>query len=209
MKLPILGLRRRVGVAGQGALCIRGKYRPIEPLVPGAVRNVAPRLMGFVSVGVTQSGTVLPTVPATPGALVEVGREPSLDQVGDAETMEDMLDALAVDLEADDGARSLDESFGPEVFPLTDDATLEMPQRRGRRLVLVPMPGESPHSHPDVELLEGEAFRSIDDTESVAVQDRGSEVSEDETLAPASVPDPLVMATRGWTPAVRASGVVG
>ena len=79
-----------------------------EPLVPGAVRNVAPRLMGFESVGVTQidqesSGTV----PPTPGALVEVGRAP-LDQVGDAETMEDMLDALAVD-EVDDGARSLDE----------------------------------------------------------------------------------------------------
>ena len=116
---------------------------------------------------------------------------------------------LAVDFEADDSAKSLDESFGPEVFPLTEDATLEMPQRRGRRLVLVPIPGESPHSHPDVELLEGEAFRSIDDTESVAVQNRCSEVSEDETLAPASVPDPLVMATRGWTPAVRASGVVG
>ena len=46
-----------------------------EPLVPGAVRNVAPRLMGFESVGVTQidqesSGTVPPTVPATPGADV-------------------------------------------------------------------------------------------------------------------------------------------
>ena len=99
--------------------------------------------MGFESVGVTQidqesSGTVPPTVPATPGALVEVGREPPFDQVGDAETMEDMLDALAVDLEADDGAGSLDERFGPEVFPLTVDATLEMPQRRGRRLVLVP-----------------------------------------------------------------------
>ena len=121
-----------------------------------------------------------------------------------AETM-DMLDALAIDLEADDdGARSLDESFGPEVFPLTDDATLEMSQGRGRRLVLVPMPGESPHSHPDVELLE-EALGSIDDTESVAVQDLGSEVGEDETFALASVPDPLVMATRGWTPAVRAA----
>ena len=71
-------------------------------------------------------------------------------------------------LEAGDGAGSLDERFGPEVFPLTDDATLEMPQPRGRRLVLVPMPGESPQSHPDVELLEdGEALGSIDDTESV------------------------------------------
>ena len=75
-----------------------------EPLVLGAVRNVAPMLMGFESVGVTQidqesCGTVPPTVPATPGTLVEVGREPPIDQV---------------------------------------------PQRRGRRLVLVPMPGESP-----------------------------------------------------------------
>ena len=82
-----------------------------ERSVPGEMRNVAPRLVGFESVGVTQidqesSGTVPPTVPATPGALVEVGRELPLDQVGDAETM-DMLDALAVDLEADDGARSL------------------------------------------------------------------------------------------------------
>ena len=141
-----------------------------------------------------------------PGALVEVGREPPFDQVGDAETMEDMLDALAVDLEVDDGAGSLDERFGPEVFPLTDDAALEMPQRRGRRLVLVPMPCDSLHSHPDVKLLEdGEALGSIDDTESVAVPDRGSEVSEDETIAHASVPDPPVMATRGLTPAVRAA----
>ena len=71
--------------------------------------------MGFESVGVTKidqepGGAVPPTVPATPGALVEV-RAP-LDQVGDAETTEDMLDALAVD-EVDDGARSLDE--GEEV----------------------------------------------------------------------------------------------
>ena len=83
------------------------------------------------------------------------------DQVGDAETMEDLLDALAVDLEAVDGARSLDDSVAPEVFPLTDDAALEMPQRRGKRLVLVPMPGESPQSRPDVELLEdGEALEA-------------------------------------------------
>ena len=83
--------------------------------------------------------------------------------------LEDMLDALAVDLEADDGATSLDDSVGPEVFPLTDDAVVEMPQRRGGRLVLVPMPGRSPQSRPDVELLEGgEALGTIDDTESVA-----------------------------------------
>ena len=70
---------------------------------------------------------MLPKVPATPGAHVKVGRELPHDQVGDAETMEDMLDALAVDLEADDGARSLDDSVGPKVFPLTDDATVEVP----------------------------------------------------------------------------------
>ena len=81
-----------------------------------------------------------------------------------------------------------------------------MPRRRGRRLVLVPMPGESSHSHPHVEMLEdGEALGSIDDNESVAVRDRGSEVSVDETLARASVPNPLGMATRGLTPAVRAA----
>ena len=65
----------------------------------GAVRNVAPWLMGFESVGVTRihqesSGTVLPTVPATPGALVEVGRGSPIDQVGAAEPVEDMLDCV-------------------------------------------------------------------------------------------------------------------
>ena len=95
-------------------------------------------------------------------------REPPVDQVGDAETMEDMLDALA--------------------FPLTDDAA--------EGWCWNPFP-ESSHSHSDVELLEdGEALAIgiISDTESVAVQERGSEVGEDETFALASVPDPLVMA---------------
>ena len=89
-----------------------------EPLVLGALRNVAPRLMECepaTQIDQDSSGTVPPTVPATPGALVEVGREPPFDQVGDAETHdEDMLDALAVDLEVDNGARSLDDSVGPE-----------------------------------------------------------------------------------------------
>ena len=90
----------------------------IEPLVLGALRNVSPRLMECEPVGATQidqdsSGTA-PTVPATPGALVEVGREPPLDQVGDTETHEDMLDALAVDLEVDKGARLEVDSVGPE-----------------------------------------------------------------------------------------------
>ena len=115
-----------------------------------------------------------------------------------------MLDALAVDLEADDGARSLDESFGPEVFPLTDDATLEMPRRRGRRLVLV-MPGESPHPTQTWNCWRMVRHWEASTTLSVAVQDRGPEVSEDETFAFASVPDPPVMVTRGWTPAVRAA----
>ena len=80
-------------------------------------------------------------MPVTPGALVQVGKKPPHDQVGDAETMEDMLDALVVDLE-DGGARSLDDSDGPEVFPLTDDDAAS--QRHGRRWVLVPMPSGSP-----------------------------------------------------------------
>ena len=72
-----------------------------------------------------------------------------------------MLNALAVDLEADDGARSLDVSIG---------------RRRSG--------GDAAPSRRDVELLEdGEASGSID-TESVAVQDHGSEVSEDETFTP-------------------------
>ena len=167
---------------------------------PGALRNVALRLMGFESVGVKWDGA--PDSASSTRALVEVGSEPPHDQVGDAETMEDMLDALAVDLEADDGAKSLDDSVGPGVLPLTDDAALEMPQRRGRRLALVPMPGESSQSRRVSE--DGEALRSIDDTESVAVQDHGSEVSEDETFAPASVHDPPVVASSS-----RRSGVVG
>ena len=52
-------------------------------------------------------------------------------------------------------------------------------------------------------LEDGEGLGSISDIESVVVQDRGSEVSQDETFAPASVPDPPVMATSGLTPSVR------
>ena len=109
---PSLSRRRRA----------RCDVRPLssddEPLVLGALRNVARRLMECEPVGATQidqdsSGTVPPTVPAT-GALVEVGREPPLDQVGDTETHEDMLDALAVDLEVDNGARLEADSVGPE-----------------------------------------------------------------------------------------------
>ena len=66
--------------------------------------------VGATQIDQDSSGTVPPTVPVTPGAVVEAGREPPLDQVGDAETHEDMLDALVVDLEVDNGAR-LD---GPE-----------------------------------------------------------------------------------------------
>ena len=59
---------------------------------------------------------------------------------------------------------------------------------------------------PNVELLEDdEAFGTIDDIESMEVQDHGSEVSKDETLGIASVPGPFVMARRSLTPAVRAS----
>ena len=54
-------------------------------------------------------------------------------------------------------------------------------------------------------LEDGEGLGSISDIESVVVQDRGSEVSEDETFAPASVPDDPVMATSGLTPSVRAA----
>ena len=43
-------------------------------------------------------------------------------------------------------------------------------------------------------MVEALAMGIISDTESVAVQERGSEVGEDETFAVASVPDPLVMA---------------
>ena len=45
------------------------------------------------------------------------------------------------------------------ILKLTRSVSIDR-RRRGRRLVLVPMP-ESPHSHPDVELLDGEALGSI------------------------------------------------
>ena len=82
----------------------------LDDVYVGALRNVAPRLMECEPVGATQidqdsSGTVPFTVPATPGALIKANREPPLDPVGDTETHEDMLDALVVDLEVDNGVR--------------------------------------------------------------------------------------------------------
>ena len=56
-----------------------------EPLVLGALRNVALRLTECEPVGATKihsSGTVPLTVPATPGALIEANREPPLDRSG-------------------------------------------------------------------------------------------------------------------------------
>ena len=172
------------------ALCVFRGIRVGEAAQPWAsvVESASKGKAQCASVGnVVRCGTVFPTVPATPGALVEVGKEPPLDQA-----VADILDALAVYLEADDDARSLDEKFGPEVFPLTT--------QRWRCLN-----DAASQTCTDAELLEGgEALGSIDDTESVTVQDGGSEISEDETLAPASVPDLLVTATTVLTPAIRA-----
>ena len=159
--------------------------------------------MGVTQIDQESSGTVPLTVPATPVAFVEVGRELPVDQVGDAETMEDMLDALAVDLEADDGRWM--RVLVPKLFPLTDDATLEMPNDAAEGWcwspcqVRVPIPTQT-----------WNCWRMVRHWEaSTTLRVWQSKIVVRKSVRTRRLPlHQCPMATRGLTPAVRAALVV-
>ena len=118
-----------------------------------------------------------------------------------------VLDELQRDLE------------GPEVFPMTDDAEVEVapvPRRRqSRKLVLVPHRARSPEfegSTPrqgsgtrDDEARDDEARQLSDSDDTVSLPDDGSVVSGAEEYIAPSEPDPTVAVAEGLTPPIRAA----
>ena len=129
---------------------------------------------------------------------------------------------LGEDVEPEVGPGILDELQrdleGPEVFPMTDDAEVEVapvPRRRqSRRLVLVPHRARSPEfegSTPrqgsgtrDDEARDDEARQPSESDDTVSLPD-GSVVSGAEEYIAPSEPDPTVAVAEGLTPPIRAA----
>ena len=155
-------------------------------MVRGIDRNVVARVARVESAAdATQVDASLATVPATQTALIEAGRQ--VFPVG-ASVPLDVLDALEADLDRVDArssdfvlavqnrfsvlnstVRDTDDDFthtvldgaSVEVFPMTDDASVQVPiepprHRPYRRLVLIPQPQGTPHSVQDRQSDESE-----------------------------------------------------